>query len=110
MILVRFYQGNRVDVTVKQHNTAVMDLYLVLHMVVNQLATQRDIQCRVTNQATHHQDTCQYHIRVINSLVQTISKDKAPTLTEQKPFISPISQNKIFLQLPMLLYFEKFLK
>merc|ERR1711917_46855 len=91
---VRFCQDNHVDVTEKQHNTAVMEVSLVLHMVVNQLATQRDIQCQVSNQATHHQDTCQYHIQVINSLVQTISKDKAPfNRTETVHFANFPKQN-----------------
>ena len=75
MILVRFYLDNHVDVTVKQHNMAVMEVPLVLHMVANQLATQQDIPCQDTSQVTHHQVTCQSHIQVINSLVQTISKD-----------------------------------
>ena len=97
MILVRFYQGNHVDVTEKQHNTEVslvMEVSLVLHMVANQLATQRVIQCQVTNQATHHQDTCQCHIQVINSLVLTISKDKAPfNRTETVHFANFPKQN-----------------
>ena len=76
MTLVRYYPDNRVDVTEKQHNMVVMEVHPVLHMVANQLATQRDIQCRVTNRAIPHQVICQCRIQATHKLVQVISKDK----------------------------------
>ena len=75
MILVHFYLDNRVDATEKQHNMVAMEVHLA-RMVLNQLATQQDIQCLVTSQAIHHQVTCQCHIQAINNLVQAISKVK----------------------------------
>ena len=75
MTLVRFYLDNRVDATEKQHNMVAMEVHLA-RMVVNQLATQQDIQCLVTSRAIHHQVTCQCLIQAINNLVQAISKVK----------------------------------
>ena len=75
MTLVRFYLDNRVDATEKQHNMVAMEVHLA-RMVVNQLATQQDIQCLVTSQAIHLQVTCQCHIQAINNLVQAIFKVK----------------------------------